>query len=178
MVMLIIMWEKCCALLERPFIIIMIILARSSNYKLWCKSQVGEDLQKVILGNPSKTSPATVNICAIFLCHLDGDFTKKKYKAKVAKTKEKTSMTANFEGAYDEYQLFLHFNYFSVGPGGPPVEALEALVSGNFGSWWRTRKIIWKSGKGAAFPEYSLYRPDSPIAIVPPRTLCQLSLQA
>ena len=99
MVMLIIMWEKCCALLERPFIIIIIIiLACSSNYKLWCKSQVGEDLQKVILGNPSKTSHATVNICAIFLCHLDGDFTKKKYKAKVAKTKEKTSITANFEG--------------------------------------------------------------------------------
>ena len=121
--MLIIMWEKCCALLERPFIIIIIIiLACSSNYKLWCKSQVGEDLQKVILGNPSKTSHATVNICAIFLCHLDGDFTKKKYKAKVAKTKEKTSMTANFEGGdatYDEYQLFLHFNYFSVGPEGP-----------------------------------------------------------
>ena len=100
MVMLIIMWEKCCALLERPFIIIMIILARSSNYKLWCKSQVGEDLQKVILGNPSKTSHATVNICAIFLCHLDGDFTKKKYKAKVAQTKEKTSTTANFEGGW------------------------------------------------------------------------------
>ena len=89
MVMLIIMWEKCCALLERPFIIIMIIRACSSNYKLWCKSQVGEDLQKVILGNPSKTSPATVNICAIFLCHLDGDFTKKSTKPKLPKQKKK-----------------------------------------------------------------------------------------
>ena len=61
------------------------------------------------------------------------------------------------------------------------LEDLDALVSENFGSWWGTRKIIWKSGKGAVFPEYSslsLYRPDSPIAIVPPRTLCQLSLQA
>ena len=69
--------------------IIMIILACSSNYKLWCKSQVGEDLQKVILGNPSKTSPATVNICAIFLCHLDGDFTKKSTKPKLPKQKKK-----------------------------------------------------------------------------------------
>ena len=70
-------------------IIINIILACSSNYKLWCKSQVDEDLQKVILGNPSKTSPATVNICAIFLCHLDGDFTKKSTKPKLPKQKKK-----------------------------------------------------------------------------------------
>ena len=68
MVVLIIMWEKCCALLERPFIIIMIIRACSSNYKLWCKSQVGEDLQKVILGKPSKNLPCHCqHLCNISL---------------------------------------------------------------------------------------------------------------
>ena len=81
-----------CAL-RTSLILIIIILACSSNYKLWCKSQVGEDLQKVILAIPSKTSPLSTSVqyffviwmvilgnhslahcCAILLCYLDGDF--------------------------------------------------------------------------------------------------------
>ena len=47
------------------------------------------------------------------------------------------------------------------------LKALEALVSENFGSWLGTRKIIWKSGKGAAFPEYS----SLSLSIAPTRLL-------
>ena len=43
----------------------------------------------------------------------------------------------------------------------------DALVSGNFGSWLGTWKIIWKSGKPAAFPEYSSLSPS----IAPTRLL-------